>query len=53
MIINPCNKGNLLCKKLIFYNSTYEEDKPVIHKLNQQLLYLLYTWKKPDMDNSD
>jgi hypothetical protein len=38
MIINPCNKGNLLCKKLIFYNSTYEEDKPVIHKLNQTII---------------
>jgi hypothetical protein len=40
-------------QKLIFDNSTYEEDKPVIHKLNKQLLCLLYTWKKPDMDYSD
>ena len=33
-IINSCNKGNLLCEELIYNNSIYEEDKPVIHKLN-------------------
>jgi hypothetical protein len=30
-------------QKLIFNNSTYEEEKSVIHKLNQQLLCSLNT----------
>ena len=31
-MINLCNKGNLLCRKLIYNNSIYEEDKAIIHK---------------------
>jgi hypothetical protein len=53
MIINSCNKGNLLCRTLIYNNSIYEEDKPIIHKMNSQLLCLLSIWKKQDMDNSN
>jgi hypothetical protein len=53
LIINSCNKGNLLCSKLIYNNSIYEEDKAIIHKMNQQLLCLLSIWKKQDMDNSN
>ena len=53
LIINSCNKGNLLCRKLIYYNSIYEEDKAIIHKMNQQLLCLLSIWKRQDMDNSN
>jgi hypothetical protein len=53
LIINSCNKGNLLCRKLIYNNSIYEEDKAIIHKMNQQLLCLLSIWKKQDMDNSN
>jgi hypothetical protein len=40
-------------QKLILYNSTYEEEKSVIHKLNQQLLCSLNTKKKTGMDNND
>jgi hypothetical protein len=40
-------------QKLIFNNSTYEEEKSVIHKLNKQLLCFLNTWKKSDMDYID
>jgi hypothetical protein len=53
LIINSCNKGNLLCRKLIYNNSIYEEDKAIIHKMNQQLLCLLSIWKKQDMYNSN
>ena len=53
MIINYCNKGNLLCRKLIYNNSIYEEDKAIIHKMNLQLLCLLSIWKRQDMDNSN
>jgi hypothetical protein len=31
LIINSCKRGNLLCNKLIYYNSNYEEDKAIIH----------------------
>jgi hypothetical protein len=51
-MINLCNKGNLLCRKLICNNSIYEEDKAIIHKMNQQLLCLLSIWKRQDMDHS-
>jgi hypothetical protein len=40
-------------QKLIFNNSTYEEEKSVIHKLNQAIAMFLNTWKKSDMDYSD
>ena len=53
LIITSCNKGNLLCRKLIYYNSIYEEDKAIIHEMNQQLLCLLSIWKKQDIDNSN
>jgi hypothetical protein len=53
MIINSYNQGNLLCRKLIYNNSIYEEDKTIIHKMNQQLLCLLSIWKRQDMGNSD
>ena len=52
LIINSCNKGNLLCRKLICNNSIYEEDKAIIHKMNQQLLCPLFLWKQQDMYNS-
>jgi hypothetical protein len=38
---------------LIYNNSIYEEDKAIIHKMNQQLLYLLSIWKRQDMDHSN
>jgi hypothetical protein len=52
-MINLCNKGNLLCRKLIYNDSIYEEDKAIIHKLNYQLLCLLSIWKKQDIDDSN
>jgi hypothetical protein len=52
LMINFCNKGNLLCRKLICNNSIYEEDKAIIHKINQQLLCPLSLWKQQDMYNS-
>ena len=38
-------------RELIYNNSIYEEDKLVIHKMNQQLLCLLSFWKKQDIDD--
>ena len=38
---------------LIYNNSIYEEDKAIIHKMNQQLLCLLSIWKRQDMNNSN
>ena len=52
LIITSCNKGNLLCRKLIYNNSIYEEDKAIIHKMNQQLLCPLFLWKQQDMYNN-
>jgi hypothetical protein len=40
-------------QKLILNNSTYEEEKSVIHKLNQAIAMFFNTWKKSDMDYSD
>ena len=40
-------------QKLIFNNSTYEEEKFVVHKLNHAIAMFLYTWKKSDMDYID
>jgi hypothetical protein len=37
-------------QKLIFNNSTYEEEKSAIQRLNQAIAMFLYTWKKSDMD---
>jgi hypothetical protein len=38
--------------KLIYNNSICEEDKAIIHQMNQQLLCLLSIWKQQDMYNS-
>jgi hypothetical protein len=40
-------------QQLIYNNSIYEEDKAIIHKLNQQLLCFLSIWKRQDMDNNN
>jgi hypothetical protein len=40
-------------QKLIFDNSTYEEEKSVIHKLNQATAMFFKYWKKSDMDYID
>ena len=37
---------------LIYNNSIDEEDKAIIHKMNQQLLCLLSLWKQQDMYSS-
>jgi hypothetical protein len=36
----------------LYNNSAYEEDKAIIHKMNQQLLCPLSLWKEQDMYNS-
>jgi hypothetical protein len=41
LIINSCKRGNLLCSKLIYYSSIYEEDKAMIHKLTNNC-YVFY-----------
>jgi hypothetical protein len=33
-------------QKLIFNNPTYEEEKSVIHKLNQEIVMFFKYWKK-------
>jgi hypothetical protein len=40
-------------QKLILNNSTYEEEKSVIHKLNQVIAMFFKYWKKSDMDYID
>jgi hypothetical protein len=40
-------------QKLILNNSTYEEEKSVIHKLNQAIAMFFIHWKKSDMDYID
>ena len=40
-------------QKLILNNSTYEEEKSVIRKLNQAIAMFLIYWKKSDMDYID
>ena len=40
-------------QKLILNNSTYEEEKSVIHKLNQATAMIFKCWKKLDMDYID
>ena len=40
-------------QKLILKNSTYEEEKSVIHKLNQVIAMFFIDWKKSDMDYID
>ena len=47
------SKVNLLCKKLILNNSVDEEEKSVIHKLNQVIAMFFNYWKKSDMDYID
>ena len=37
-------------EKLILNNSTYEEEKSSIHKLNQVISMFFICWKKLDMD---
>jgi hypothetical protein len=39
-------------QKNLYNNSIYEEDKSIIHKMNQQLLCPLSLWKQQDMYNS-
>ena len=40
-------------QKLILNNPTYEEEKSVVHKLNQTIVMFFKYWKKSDMDYSD
>jgi hypothetical protein len=40
-------------QKLILDNSTYEEEKSVVHKLNQTIVMFFKHWKKSDMGYSD
>jgi hypothetical protein len=40
-------------QKLIFNNSAYEEEKSVIHKLNQAIAMFFKCWKKSYMDYSN
>ena len=40
-------------QKLILNSSTYEEEKSVIHKLNQLIAMFFIHWKKSDMDYID
>ena len=40
-------------KKLILNNPTYEEEKSVVHKLNQAIAMFFMHWKKSDMDYID
>ena len=40
-------------QKLILNNSTYEEEKYVIHKLNQVIAMFFKCQKKSDMDYMD
>ena len=52
LIINSC-KRETYCAANLYNNSIYEEDKAIIHKMNQQMLCLLSIWKRQDMDNSN
>ena len=51
MMINLC-KRETYCAENLCNNSAYEEDKAIIHKMNQQLLCSLSLWKQQDMYNS-
>jgi hypothetical protein len=51
LMINLCKRETYYAENL-YNNSIYEEDKAIIHKMNQQLLCSLSLWKQQDMYNS-
>jgi hypothetical protein len=51
MMINLCKRETYNAENL-YNNSAYEEDKAIIHKMNQQLLCSLTPWKQQDMYNN-
>ena len=50
MIYKSLQLGKPVMQKLILNNSINEEDKSVIHKLNQVIAMLFKYWKKSYMD---
>jgi hypothetical protein len=53
MIYKSLQLGKPVMQKLILNNSIDEEEKSVIHKLNQVIAMFFKYWKKSDMDYID